>query len=136
MRHLYLTAILLSTPLLHAAPATVLPAAVKEAFEAYCDLPGILVPELEKVQDKSSADAAAPELKKNLSAVYTVREKLHKMPRLTSAQNQQVRLTYEKKMRTEWGRMYAQISRLQGARCYQSAEFAEVFRLLCMMIEK
>ena len=86
--------------------------------------------------DKASADAQAPWLRKSLSEVYTVREKLHTMPRLTPAQNQQVRLKYEKRMRTEWGRMYAEISRLQEAKCYQSAELTEVFRLLCMMIEK
>lgn len=136
MRHLYLTALLFCPAVLHAAPETALPASVREAFDAYCRLPQILVPQLQKVTDKASADAQAPWLRKSLSEVYTVREKLHTMPRLTPAQNQQVRLKYEKRMRTEWGRMYAEISRLQEAKCYQSAELTEVFRLLCMMIEK
>ena len=136
MRHLFLTALLFTPSLLHAAPETALPAGVVDAFDSYCRLPGILVPQLQKVTDKASADAHAPELRKSLSKVYTVREKLHPMPRLTPAQNQQIRLKYEKRMRTEWGRMYAEISRLQEARCYHSAELTEAFRLLCMMIEK
>lgn len=136
MRHLYLTALLLAVPHLHAAPATELPAAVREAFDAYTHLPGTLVPLLEKVTSRESADTAAPKLQEKLSDVYTVREKLHKMPRVTPTQKQQIRLRYETRMRQEWGRMYAQIARLQEARCYQSPPFTEAFRLLCMMIEK
>ena len=136
MRSLSLAVLLFSPTLLHAAPATVLPAAVADAFDSYTKLPALLVPQLQKVQDKASADAAAEPLKNTLQQVYDVREKLHKMPRLTPAQNQQVRLQYETMMRKEWARMYAEISRLQNARCYQSARFAEVFRLMCMMIEK
>ena len=136
MRSLCLAVLLFSTTLLHTATAAVLPAAVADAFDSYTQLPGILVPQLQKVQDTPSADAAAESLKNTLTQVYEVREKLHKMPRLTPSQNQQVRLQYENKMRREWARMYAEISRLQNARCYQSARFAEVFRLMCMMIEK
>ena len=136
MRSLCLAVLLFSSTLLHTATAAVLPAAVADAFDSYTQLPGILVPQLQKVQDTPSADAAAEPLKNALPQVYEVREKLHKMPRLTPSQNQQVRLQYENKMRKEWARMYAEISRLQNARCYQSARFAEVFRLMCMMIEK
>lgn len=136
MRSLCLAVLLFSPTLLHTATAAVLPAAVADAFDSYTQLPGILVPQLQKVQDTPSADAAAEPLKNTLTQVYEVREKLHKMPRLTPSQNQQVRLQYENKMRREWARMYAEISRLQNARCYQSARFAEVFRLMCMMIEK
>ena len=136
MRSLCLAVLLFSPALLHTATAAVLPAAVADAFDSYTQLPGILVPQLQKVQDTPSADAAAEPLKNTLTQVYEVREKLHKMPRLTPSQNQQVRLQYENKMRKEWARMYAEISRLQNARCYQSARFAEVFRLMCMMIEK
>ena len=136
MSSLCLAVLLFSPTLLHTATAAVLPAAVADAFDSYTQLPGILVPQLQKVQDTPSADAAAESLKNTLTQVYEVREKLHKMPRLTPSQNQQVRLQYENKMRREWARMYAEISRLQNARCYQSARFAEVFRLMCMMIEK
>jgi hypothetical protein len=136
MKAICVSALLLAAPVLHAAPQASLPEAVTEAFEAYSALPGILVPVMQIAQDTASADACAPELKQTLTAVYTVREKLHNMPRLTPAQNQQVRLKYEQTMRKESGRMYAEITRLQNNRCFQSASFAEVFRLLCMMIEK
>lgn len=123
-------------PAVYAAPETGLPASVSEAFGTYIALPGKLVPHLQKAQDTESANAAAPGLRRALSAVYEAREQLHNMPRLTSRQNQIVRQVYSRRMREEWARMYAEISRLQQARCYQSADFAEVFHLLCMMIEK
>ncbi|MBO5684781.1 MAG: hypothetical protein J6R92_07520 [Akkermansia sp.] len=136
MKISYLPALLLMTPALHAAPEAALPGVVKEAFDAYSHLPGVLVPIMQKAQDTKSANACATELKQALIHVYNVREKLHNLPRLTPSQNQQVRQQYEQIMRKEWGRMYDEISRLQGNRCFQSADFAEVFRLLCMMIEK
>lgn len=137
MKQLYLSALCLVAPAsVYAAPATELPAPVQAAFEAYASLPGQIIPHLQRVQDKASADAAAPHLNQSLSAIYTTREKLHRMPGLTPEQNQQVRLVYSRRMRENWGQLYAEISRLQNERCYQSASFAEVFHLLCMMIEK
>ena len=130
------SALFLAAHVLNAAPAPTLPATVKDAFEAYASLPGKLIPITRKAQDTASADACAAELRQQLSEVYAVREKLHSMPRLTPELNQQVRLQYELVMRQEWGQMYAELSRLQNNRCFQSAAFAEVFRLLCMMIEK
>lgn len=119
-----------------AAPIPALPDNVEEAFKSYIGLPGLLVPIMQKAQDKTSADAAAEPLHKSLPAVYEAREKLHRMPRLTPEQTQQIRQKYALQMRKEWGRMYEEISRLQKERCYQSAALAEVFHLLCMMIEK
>lgn len=121
---------------IYAAPATELPPAVQLAFEDYTALPDRIVPHLKNVRDRASADAAAPQLHQALSSIYITREKLHRMPRLTPAQNQLVRQKYSQRMRENWGKLYAEISRLQNEKCYQSAPFAETFHLLCMMIEK
>lgn len=114
----------------------VLPSAVTQAFDAYTALPGKLVPLLSKAQDKASATAVAGKLQLAMTDIYKSRELLHNMPRLTATQNQQVRTQYGQRMREEWARMYEQISRLKKERCYQSAEFAEAFHLMCMMIER
>lgn len=126
----------LSIPAVCAAPATELPAAVQQAFDSYTALPARLVPLMQKAQDATSATAVAGELKAALPAIYETREQLHNMPQLTPTQAQLVRTRYGQRMREEWARMYEQISRLKAARCYQSADFAEVFHLLCMMIER
>ena len=126
----------LTAPVVWAAPATELPAAVQQAFETYTALPGKLVPLLQKAQDTETATQAAPQLKAALPAIYQARDLLYNMPRLTPTQNQQVRTRYGQRMREEWAGMYEQISRLKTVRCYQSAEFAEVFHLMCLMIER
>lgn len=124
------------SPVCAAERAEALPTAVVEAFESYTALPDTLVPVLQQAQDQASATAAAPALKQALARIYETREKLHKMPRLTPGQNQEVRLRYAQQMREEWGRLYAEIVRIRDARCFQSVEFAQTFRLMCMMIEK
>lgn len=136
MKHFCFGVLCLTAPMVCAAPATELPAAVRHAFETYTALPAKLVPLLQKAQDTASADVVAPELKKSLSSIYEARELLHHMPTLTPEQNQEVRTSFGHRMRVEWGQMYEQISRLKAVRCYQSAKFAEVFRLMCMMIER
>lgn len=136
MKSFCVSALCLIAPTVCAAPAGELPAEVADAFATYAALPGKLIPHMQQAQDKESADAAAASLNKALPAIYAARDKLHKMPRLSTQQNQQVRLVYGQRMREEWARMYEEITRLQNARCYQSATFAEVFHLLCMMIEK
>lgn len=136
MKHLCFSVLCLTAPAVWAAPAAELPAAVVQAFEAYTALPGQIAPLLEKVKDATSAKATTEELKTALSSVYRTRELLYQMPDLTPSQNQQVRTRYGQRMRVEWARMYEQIARLKAARCYQNAEFAEAFHLMCMMIER
>lgn len=126
----------LATPVLWAAPATELPVAVQQAFETYTALPGKLIPILQKAQNTTSATQVAPQLKAALPAIYQARDLLHHMPQLTPTQNQLVRTSYGQRMREAWAGMYEQISRLKAERCYQSAEFAEIFHLMCMMIER
>lgn len=137
MKALCLAVICAAVSTAYAAERAVeLPPAVVEAFESYTALPDTLVPVLQQAQDQSSATAAATALKQALARIYETREKLHKMPRLTPGQNQEVRLRYAQQMREEWGRLYAEIVRIRDARCFQSVEFAQTFRLMCMMIEK
>lgn len=119
-----------------AIAAQPLPAAVEDAFASYTALPSQLVPVLQKMQCKESADAHAAELHKAMDHIYTVREKLHYMPALTPAQNQQVRSQFALQMRKEWARLYAEITRLRQANCFQSVALAQEFRTMCMMIEK
>ncbi|MBR5888741.1 MAG: hypothetical protein IKY92_01700 [Akkermansia sp.] len=128
---------LLAFPAALAAQAEqTLPAGVAEAFDCYTALPGQLVPVLRKAQDEASADTTAAELHQALVLIYEAREKLNKLPALTSAQNQQVRLQYGQKMRQEWAALYAEIVRIRDARCFQSVPLAQEFRLMCRMIEK
>lgn len=137
MKALCLAVICAAVSTAYAAERAVeLPPAVVEAFESYTALPDTLVPVLQQARDQSSAKTAAPALKQVLTHIYETREKLHKMPRLTPGQNQEVRLRYAQQMREEWGRLYAEIVRIRDARCFQSVEFAQAFRLMCMMIEK
>lgn len=119
-----------------AAAAQPLPAAVADAFTCYTALPSQLVPVLQKIQNQESADTHASELHQALNHIYTAREKLHRMPKLTPAQNQQVREQFGLQMRQEWARLYAEITRLRQANCFQSVPLAQEFRTMCMMIEK
>ncbi len=129
--------ILFALPVAYTAGAAdAIPTAAVKAFDTYTALPGKLVPILQNAKDQASADATAPALTKALSDIYEARELIHKLPRLTARQNQAVRLKYAQRMREEWGRMYEEITRVRNARCYQSADFAKAFRLMCMMIEK
>lgn len=124
-------------PAVYAAPAVQqLPAEVTDAFSCYTALPSQLVPVLQQAQDKDSADAAAPVLHQTLTHIYTAREKLHRMPALTPAQNEQVRTQFGQQMRQEWARLYEEILRLRAANCHKSVALAKEFRLMCMMIEK
>ena len=136
MKHFCLSVLLSTCSAALAAPAVELPSAVVQAFDAYTALPSKLAPLLEKAQDTASATSVARELQQALTTVYKTRELLHNLPRLTPTQNQHIRTQYGLRMREEWARMYTQISRLKKERCYQSAEFAEAFHLMCMMIER
>ena len=137
MRCLAYSGILAVAAAAHVATAAQpLPAAVAEAFACYTALPSRLVPVLQKIQCKDSADAYAPELHKAMNHIYTAREKLHYMPELTPEQNQQVRNQFGLQMRQEWARLYAEITRLRQANCFQSVPLAQEFRTMCMMIEK
>lgn len=138
MRYFCYSSLMLAACVVHAAPVETqtLPPAVVDAFTCYTGLPSKLVAVLQMAKDKESAEAAAPQLHEALAHIYTAREKLHHMPRLTPAQNQLVRTRYGQSMREEWGSLYAEIARLKQANAYHSESFLKEFRLMCMMIEK
>lgn len=113
-----------------------LPAHITEAFEAYIALPDTLVPVLQSARDTESATAAAPQLLSELKKLYAIRESLQKVPSLTTRQNELVRGKYEEVMRKRWGAVYEEMFRLQQNRCYSSAEFARMYKIMCMMLNK
>lgn len=117
-----------------AAPAAAIPAEVKAAFDSYCALPAELLPVLESVQDKASADAAAPKLHAALDKIYVTRDAMQKVSTLTPAQSAHVQKQYAAKMRQDWGRVYEQIFRLRKAQCYGSIAFVNEFGYMNLML--
>lgn len=132
--------IFVSSVLLSAAPLAAaqepLPSHITHLFDSYVKLPESLVPVLRSVNDKSGATAAAPELRAELEKLYAIRESLKKVSSLTPQQNELVRNRYEQVMREQWGKVYTEVFRLQREKCYGSAEFTRLFRIMCMMLDK
>ncbi len=122
-----------SVPLLDAQE---LPPLVDEAFAGYAALPSTLVPILAEAKDKASADAAAPKLFEALTAVYDARSALHRIPSLGERETQLVQQKYEARLRSEWGKLFEHIYRLQKAKCYGSLPLFKQFQTLCLMLEK
>lgn len=123
-----------AVPLSVSAAQPALPAEVKTAFEAYCALPDKLLPVLESVQDKATADAAAPKLHAALDDIYTTREAMQKVNGLTPAQNELVQRQYALQMRKSWGRVYEHIFRLRKAQCYGSIAFVNEFGYMNLLL--
>lgn len=113
-----------------------LSAELAEAMESYCALPGKLLPALSAARDAASADTAADELRKLLPEVYRVCDRVRHIDSLTPEQSRLIRERYEQRMRTEWGKVYEHIFRLQHEQCYYSAAFNEQFQTLIMMLEQ
>lgn len=131
--------IFVSSALLSAAPIVAqeaLPSHITGLFDSYVKLPDTLVPVLRSAHDKASATAAAPKLRAELEKLYDVRESLKKVSSLTPQQNELVRNRYEQAMREQWGKVYSEIFRLRREKCYDSAEFTRLYRLMCMMLDK
>lgn len=123
-----------AVPLSVAAAEPELPSEVKEAFDAYAALPAELLPILESVQDKASADAAAPKLHAALDKIYVTREAMQKVSALTPQQSALVQQRYAQKMRQDWGRVYAEIFRLRKAQCFGSIAFVNEFGYMNLML--
>ncbi len=110
--------------------------AVAQAFERYMAVPTAMLPVLQKVKDKATADAAVPELQKAMAAIYDARNALQDIKQLSEADTAEVKERFEKPMREEWGKLYREIFRLQQAKCYESEEFFKLFNYMCLMLEK
>lgn len=131
--------IFVSSVLLSAAPLAAqesLPSHITNLFDSYVKLPDSLVPVLRSVNDKEGATAAAPKLRAELEKLYAIRESRRKVPSLTPRQNELVRNRYEQAMREQWGKVYTEMFRLQREKCYGSAEFTRLYRIMCMMLDK
>lgn len=131
--------IFVSSVLLPAAPLSAqdsLPSHITNLFDSYVKLPDSLVPVLRSVNDKDGATAAAPRLRAELEKLYAIRESLRKVSSLTPQQNELVRNRYEQAMREQWGKVYTEMFRLQREKCYGSAEFTRLYRIMCMMLDK
>ncbi len=131
--------IFVSSVLLSAAPLAAqdsLPSHITNLFDSYVKLPDSLVPVLRSVNDKDGATAAAPKLREELEKLYAIRESLRKVSSLTPRQNELVRNRYEQAMREQWGKVYTEMFRLQREKCYGSAEFTRLYRIMCMMLDK
>lgn len=131
--------IFVSSVLLSAAPLAAqesLPSHITNLFDSYVKLPDSLVPVLRSVNDKDGATAAAPKLRAELEKLYAIRESLRKVSSLTPRQNELVRNRYEQAMREQWGKVYTEMFRLQREKCYGSAEFTRLYRIMCMMLDK
>lgn len=131
--------IFVSSVLLSAAPLAAqesLPSHITNLFDSYVKLPDSLVPVLRSVNDKDGATAAVPKLRAELEKLYAIRESLRKVSSLTPRQNELVRNRYEQAMREQWGKVYTEMFRLQREKCYGSAEFTRLYRIMCMMLDK
>lgn len=123
-----------AVPLSVSAAEPALPADVKAAFDAYSALPAELLPILESVQDKDSADAAAPKLHAALDKIYTTRDAMQKVSTLSPEQSALVQKQYAARMRRDWGRVYEHIFRLRKAQCYGSIAFVNEFGYMNLML--
>ena len=116
--------------------AVEVPDEVDTAFRHYVQLPEMLLPVLEKVKDRESAEAAAPELQSLLANVYDTRRDMQKISRLSPEVSAELRRRYENNMRTGWGKVFAQISRLLRAGSYNSPAFTKQMNTLCLLFEE
>lgn len=125
-----------ATAAITCAAEQAIPADIDKAFAEYVALPNTLLPILEEVKDKATADAAADKLYAELPKVYDSRSELQKIATLPPEVAQHLKQKYEKEMRSRWGKVYNHIFRLQKARCYDSLPFFKQFHTLCMMLEQ
>ncbi len=128
-----LAGLLALAPLVEAQP---IPPMVDEAFESYASLPSTLIPVLAEAKDRETADAAAPKLLELLPVVYDTRSALHRISTLGEQETQLVQQKYEARLRSEWGKLFEHIYRLQRTQCYGSIPFFKQFQTLCLMLEK
>lgn len=107
-----------------------------KAFDAYTAMPDVLEPILKSVTDTQSADAAAPRLQSALEQLYDTRSALQGIKELTPQQEQLILTRYERPMREKWGRVYAEVFRLQNKKCFNSPAFTRLFRIMNLMLNK
>lgn len=116
--------------------ASNLPSEWEKAFDEYCKLPSKIVPVLEQVKDRKTADEAAPKIRSLLQDVYNVCNAIRSIRQISEQQSTEIRNRYEQTMRNEWGKVYQHIFRLQQEQCFESLSFNKEFQLFCLMLEQ
>ena len=123
-------------PALLAVVHAAIPAGIDRAFSDFTSLPNELIPVLEGVTDRESAENATEKLNNLLPKVYDARTAMQRITALPTDVKAEVIRKYGKEMQTNWGKVYEQIFRLQQVRCYNSLSFFKQFHALCMMLDK
>lgn len=123
-------------PLLLTVAHADIPAGIDKAFSDFSALPVELIPVLEEVVDRESADNATEKLNNLLPKVYDARTAMLRITTLPADVKAEVISKYGKDMQRNWGKVYEQIFRLQQVRCYNSLSFFKQFHALCMMLDK
>lgn len=129
-------AVLYAAPSAAPQTAPALPRTLTEAFDAYTAMPDVLLPPLKAAQDKASAEAAAPQLKTALEALYDMRNKMQLVTEIPAEHKAAVEEKYAHRMRVQWGKVYEEIFRLQKEQCYDAPEFTKMFRVMMLMLGK
>ncbi len=128
--------VLAASPLLLVVSQAAIPEGIDRAFADFTVLPTELLPVLESVTDRESAENATEKLNNLLPKVYDARTSIQRIPSLPPAVKEEIVSKYGKDMQTNWGKVYEQIFRLQQVRCYNSLSFFKQFHALCMMLDK
>ena len=123
-------------PALLAVAHAAIPVGIDRAFSDFTTLPDELLPVLEGVTDRESAENATEKLNNLLPKVYDARTAMQRITSLSADVKAEVIKKYGKEMQTNWGKVYEQIFRLQQVRCYNSLSFFKQFHALCMMLDK
>ena len=113
-----------------------IPTNIDNAFASYTKLPEQLLPVLQNVKDKESADKSADALNAVLPQLYDLRTELTKITTLSPEVSAEIVRKYSHAVRQNWGKVYEEIFRLQKQRCYNSLSFFKQFQVLCMMLDQ
>ena len=111
-----------------------LPPELDAAVARYTALPDTLLPLLQQVKDRASADRAAEPLRLQTVEVLKLGREISGVKSLTPEQQQLICRKYEQAMREKWGKVYGEIFRIQSAHCFRSVEFAKSFQMLSMLL--
>lgn len=111
-----------------------LPPELDAAFARYTALPDTLLPLLQQVKNRDSAEQAAEPLRLQAVEVMKLSKELSAVKSLSPQQQQLILSKYERPMRDKWGKVYGEIFRIQSAHCFRSTAFAKSFQLLSMLL--
>ncbi len=91
---------------------------------------------LEKVTSKESAQAAAPDLQKLSLRFVEIREQLNALDVIPDESRDALFSQYEMPLRKSWGKVYAEIFRIQQAQSYGCNDFVQAFQVFCQLLNE